>query len=308
MLLVSSTISSISITLQSSIFYRSITMRLSLFLSLWATSAMAVNLYDPNGAAGGSTLSARDTSAVPLSPNHRPLEARQEMDLDLIDSLPDPTVAPTNTAGYNPTAAIAAVVAEISEDPLPQVVRRRSPHERRDVRVVTSTGYTDHVSLGNVAINAPLDCASKDTYMGVKIFTSGPFDTALCAAACSAQSAYNLKHPPSTGDPKTCQFYQTYSSYKNGVYQGSFPLSKSSSLNPMLTEPPHRPILCHVHLSLGRQIRNQQRPNTRHRQVHHPRQLHLHQCHQRRRAQMPDHLQQPLLGQQPFLRHGPIGF
>lgn len=38
----------------------------------------------------------------------------------------------------------------------------------------------------------------------------------------SSQSAYNVAHPPSKGSPKTCQFYNTYGLYKNGVYQGQY--------------------------------------------------------------------------------------
>jgi hypothetical protein len=76
--------------------------------------------------------------------------------------------------------------------------------------VAPVTGYTGPDCLGNAAINAPLDCnGTVDTYLGAKIFTAGPFDPSLCAAACSATSAYNLRHPPATGSPKTCQFYNT---------------------------------------------------------------------------------------------------
>jgi hypothetical protein len=76
--------------------------------------------------------------------------------------------------------------------------------------VAPVTGYTGPDCLGNAAINAPLDCnGTVDTYLGAKIFTAGPFDPSLCAAACSATSAYNLRHPPATGSPKSCQFYNT---------------------------------------------------------------------------------------------------
>ncbi|OCL03336.1 hypothetical protein AOQ84DRAFT_151178 [Glonium stellatum] len=165
---------------------------------------------------GLNATSTIDESAPSSAPT---LEARQNIDFDLVDSAPDPSIAPDDSANYNPTSALSSVIAEVSENPLPQ---RRRGIQRRDILVSTSPGYTNNVFLDSAAINAPLDCNNADTYMGAKIFTSGPFDSNLCAAACSAQSAYNLRHPPSTGKPKTCQFYNTYAMYKNGVYQGQY--------------------------------------------------------------------------------------
>lgn len=81
-------------------------------------------------------------------------------------------------------------------------------------------GYTGPTYLGNAAINAPLDCAGGDTFLGSQMFTSGPFDASLCATACQAQSAYNIAHPPSNGAPQTCQFFNTYLLLKNGVSTG----------------------------------------------------------------------------------------
>ncbi|KAF1985364.1 hypothetical protein K402DRAFT_455027 [Aulographum hederae CBS 113979] len=83
-------------------------------------------------------------------------------------------------------------------------------------------GYTGPTYLGTASINAPLDCNNADTYMGSKIFTSGAFDPNLCAAACEAQSAYNLKHPPANRPPKVCHFFNTYVMSKNGVPQGQY--------------------------------------------------------------------------------------
>ncbi|ETS87155.1 hypothetical protein PFICI_00983 [Pestalotiopsis fici W106-1] len=77
------------------------------------------------------------------------------------------------------------------------------------------TGYTG-TYIGQKAINAPLCPSGSDSYLGVKAFTSGPFDPSLCAAACSAQSDYNRAHPASDGTYKTCQFYNTYMLIKNG--------------------------------------------------------------------------------------------
>ncbi|KAG9943102.1 glycoside hydrolase, partial [Aureobasidium melanogenum] len=83
-----------------------------------------------------------------------------------------------------------------------------------------AAGYDEPVDLGDATINAPLDCSGHDTFMQSKFFTSGPYDANLCASACSAQSAYNLAHPPADGQPKTCQFFTTYLLYRNGIALG----------------------------------------------------------------------------------------
>lgn len=85
--------------------------------------------------------------------------------------------------------------------------------------VVSVDGYHG-VSLGNAAINAPLNCVGQDTYMGVKIFTTSFFDVGLCAAACASQNEYNIAHPPAVGSPKICQFFVTYLSHRNGTPEG----------------------------------------------------------------------------------------
>ncbi|KAH0346568.1 hypothetical protein KCU81_g3943, partial [Aureobasidium melanogenum] len=79
------------------------------------------------------------------------------------------------------------------------------------------TEYSAPIYLGSNAIQAPLDCNGKDTYLGFQTFNT-TFDASRCAAACSAQAAYALAHPPSDGSkPKTCQFFNTYMESKNGV-------------------------------------------------------------------------------------------
>jgi len=141
------------------------------------------------------------------------LRRRQDIDFALADSMPDP--ANTTSSAYNQASALAAVVADINSDPLVQ--KRNSAVNKRAI-----SGYTDSISLGNAALNAPLNCNGADTYMGSKLWNDNIFDEARCATACTAQSAYNLKHPPSKGSPKTCQFYNTYVLYKNEVSQGQY--------------------------------------------------------------------------------------
>jgi hypothetical protein len=77
--------------------------------------------------------------------------------------------------------------------------------------IAAPSGYSDANYLGNAAINAPYDSLGYNTYMGAKVFTSGPFNATLCAEACNAQNVYNLAHPPADGSPvQTCQFFTTY--------------------------------------------------------------------------------------------------
>ena len=89
--------------------------------------------------------------------------------------------------------------------------------------IAPQDGYTGPTYLGNAAINAPLDCAGDDTFMGSTMWSDKPFDAGLCAAACSAQSDYNLAHPPAApAKPKTCQYFNTYLLLKNGVTEGQY--------------------------------------------------------------------------------------
>jgi hypothetical protein len=83
--------------------------------------------------------------------------------------------------------------------------------------VSPATGYSTPTFLNNAAIQAPLDCNNKDTYLGFQTFT-GTFDAGKCAQACSGQAAYALAHPPSDGSaPQVCRFFNTFQELKNGV-------------------------------------------------------------------------------------------
>jgi len=54
--------------------------------------------------------------------------------------------------------------------------------------------------------------------MGVRMFNTGPFDPSLCAAACTATSAFDIAQGlPSTANPDICKFYVTYQLLKNGL-------------------------------------------------------------------------------------------
>lgn len=85
------------------------------------------------------------------------------------------------------------------------------------------SGYTTPQFLNNASINAPLDCNGASTYMGVRMFNSGPFDVNLCAAACTATSQADIANPPRDGrPPMLCNFFVTYLLLKNGVVLGQY--------------------------------------------------------------------------------------
>lgn len=101
-----------------------------------------------------------------------------------------------------------------------------------EVAIAGSNGYTSlktqaadgykQVDLKNNAINAPLDCNKQGSYMGYKLFTEGAFDAKLCATACKEQNNYAIAHPPATGKPQLCRYFNTYILLKNGVSQGQY--------------------------------------------------------------------------------------
>lgn len=54
---------------------------------------------------------------------------RQNIDFQLVDDTPEPTIVPDNSTDYNQQAAILEVLASINDDPLPQ----DSPLGKRDI-------------------------------------------------------------------------------------------------------------------------------------------------------------------------------
>ncbi|KFZ14429.1 hypothetical protein V501_03247 [Pseudogymnoascus sp. VKM F-4519 (FW-2642)] len=77
-------------------------------------------------------------------------------------------------------------------------------------------------SLGNNAINAPLDCNGNDTYMGSRMYTTSTFDPNLCAQTCASTNEFDIAHPPADGVPMICKFFVTYLLSKNGAPQGQY--------------------------------------------------------------------------------------
>lgn len=73
----------------------------------------------------------------------------------------------------------------------------------------------------DATINAPLD-NGYDTYNGMRLFNDNPYDPALCAAACKAQTEYDVGHPAADGSYKTCNFFTSYVLTKNDVPLGTY--------------------------------------------------------------------------------------
>ncbi|KAL9116056.1 MAG: hypothetical protein Q9227_000424 [Pyrenula ochraceoflavens] len=75
------------------------------------------------------------------------------------------------------------------------------------------SGFSGPVEFGG-AINAP------SGYIGAKVYPNSPLDPSVCASACTAQTAYNSRHPNADGTFQTCAFFNMYILSKNNVPQG----------------------------------------------------------------------------------------
>ncbi|KAI5247112.1 hypothetical protein E4T42_06060 [Aureobasidium subglaciale] len=84
--------------------------------------------------------------------------------------------------------------------------------------LVIPAGFSLSDALGDAALTAPYDGQGYNTFMGSTIFTKGTFNIQACADYCSAQTAYNVKHPASDGSPpKICASFNTYMLYLNNA-------------------------------------------------------------------------------------------
>ncbi|PSK60141.1 hypothetical protein B9Z65_1039 [Elsinoe australis] len=147
----------------------------------------------------------------------------------------DPSVNPDSNDCANP-ASVTQIKCVFWGGPVTKWNALNKGQFRRQFQVVIAgsngyvnnsislqAGYDPPIDLGAAAIDAPPDCSSHDTFLGSKLFTSGPFDANLCLTACSAQTVYNAANPPSDGTkPLTCQFFTTYLLYKNNLPVGQY--------------------------------------------------------------------------------------
>ena len=118
-------------------------------------------------------------------------------------------------------------------------------------------GWDTPLRLNNAAMNAPLrDCADTWTYMGYKFFNDGPFSVEACAAACDAQTEYNIAHPPSSGYVPLCAAFGTYLLTKT-TSSGSVIQGQMCTMYLTSHLIPYKNIRLHihqVHLRLGRPV------------------------------------------------------
>lgn len=135
----------------------------------------------------------------------------------------DPTLEP-GTGCKNPDA-FANIMCTFWGSALDASTATNTGQWRADFEVATagSNGYTsnkvggkidgwsDPIDLKTATMAAPLyDAAETWTYLGYKLFQDGPYDANLCAAACDAQTAYNIAHPPASGYTPLCAAFNTY--------------------------------------------------------------------------------------------------
>lgn len=95
------------------------------------------------------------------------LARRQDIDFDLVDESPEPTVAIDDSSNYNQQAAIDAVITEVETNPLPQ--RRDTDLHRRDIVVETSNGYTSNVQIKDAAMSVPKNCQGSVCIVGTHL-------------------------------------------------------------------------------------------------------------------------------------------
>ena len=84
-------------------------------------------------------------------------------------------------------------------------------------------GFEGPIAFGNATINAPAPVIDHGYFFAQTLNTTLPFDPELCAAACIAQTAYNLKHHTFKSQP--CVFFNAYILYKNkanGVFRCAY--------------------------------------------------------------------------------------
>jgi hypothetical protein len=97
-----------------------------------------------------------------------------------------------------------------------QVVISGSNGYNKDGTPGAQVGFSGPVGLGG-AINAPNDpITNTNTYMGYKFFSFSQVQTysngvSACTAACTAQTAYNSRHPPAPpAKPSVCNQVVVY--------------------------------------------------------------------------------------------------
>ncbi|KAF3009730.1 hypothetical protein E8E13_009180 [Curvularia kusanoi] len=138
------------------------------------------------------------------------------------DACPDPastTNIKCSLYGY-PVGAKAATNQGQWRQNFQVVIAGSNGYSKIGKALPTIPDFKPPVSLP-AAINAPLD-NGYDTYNGMRLFNTNPYDPALCAAACKAQTEYDIAHPDSDGKYKPCNFFTSYVLTQNGTPLGTY--------------------------------------------------------------------------------------
>ena len=121
--------------------------------------------------------------------------------------------------GY-PVAGKAATNEGQWREQFQVVIAGSNGYSKLDKPLPSVKDFKDPTSL-LATISAPLD-NGYDTYNGMRLFNNNPYDPALCAAACQAQTDYDKAHPDSNGKYKPCNFFTSYILTQNEVPLGTY--------------------------------------------------------------------------------------
>ncbi|KAK0116915.1 hypothetical protein ONS96_012761 [Cadophora gregata f. sp. sojae] len=137
----------------------------------------------------------------------------------------DPSVSPNAANCPNPTSLTNIKCVRWDDF---HVVISGSNGYNKNAPPASQPGFNGPVKLGG-AISAPSDpITNMNTYMGYKFFSfdqvqSFPTGVAACTAACTAQTAYNSRHPPKApAKPSVCNQAVVYVLSQNNRPQGIY--------------------------------------------------------------------------------------
>ncbi|KAK7959074.1 uncharacterized protein PG986_003928 [Apiospora aurea] len=128
-------------------------------------------------------------------------------------------------------ASVAALADDLNFALIDAAARPATGFDLAPVLMADVSNYTTPLALAGTSIRAPLDCNGQDTYLGQQIFTDGPFSLARCAAACTAQRAWEAEHY----NKKPCRFFNTYMLFQVTIAEDiedtfSLPVGQTCSL------------------------------------------------------------------------------
>lgn len=173
--------------------------------------------------------------------HYTPLLTTQPTDLER-----NPSIDPTTGMNCSDPPSTTTIKCAIWSTPLDPTSATNTGQWRANFQVVIAasnaysllpivggTGFTTPIALPDAAIISPMDCNGQNSYMGYVTVgeANATFDTTLCLAACEAANVYALAHPPTSGAPQLCRFWNTYLLMRNGTSTGQTCAMYSQSWN-----------------------------------------------------------------------------